>query len=153
MALTRMPFRYAVAELADLEELVTLRIEAMRDSLERVGRFDAARARERFASTFEPAATRFIVAHGERVGFVVVKERHDGLLLDHLYLRPSAQGAGLGSAVLLDVIADAEQRRLPLHVGALRGSDANRFYQRHGFEVEGESEWDVCYCRCEQNAK
>ena len=29
---------------ADLEELITLRVEAMRDSLERVGRFDPFRA-------------------------------------------------------------------------------------------------------------
>jgi hypothetical protein len=57
----------------DFEALVALRIAAMRESLERIGRFDPVRARERFAAGFAAACTRHIEANGERVGFVVVK--------------------------------------------------------------------------------
>ena len=32
-------------------------------------------------------------------------------------------------------------------MGALRGSDSNRFYRRHGFEPVAESEWDIDYLR------
>ena len=32
-------------------------------------------------------------------------------------------------------------------VGALRDSDANRFYQRHGFVQVSESEWEMAYER------
>jgi len=32
-------------------------------------------------------------------------------------------------------------------VGALRGSDSNRFYRRHGFVQTAESEWDIDYLR------
>ena len=32
-------------------------------------------------------------------------------------------------------------------MGALRGSDSNRFYQRHGFVQIEESEWDIEYLR------
>ena len=35
----------------------------------------------------------------------------------------------------------------PFVVGALRGSDANRFYARHGFVLSAESEWDLTYLR------
>jgi ribosomal protein S18 acetylase RimI-like enzyme len=138
---------YEPATLADLDALVALRIEAMRESLERIGRFDPARARERFASGFEPASTRHILLDGQRVGFVVVKQQADGLLLDHLYLRPEAQGQGVGSHVLIEVLADADARGLPLRVGALRDSAANAFYARHGFQKVGESEWDIYYQR------
>jgi GNAT superfamily N-acetyltransferase len=140
-------FQYQAAVHDDLEALVALRIEAMRESLERVGRFDPMRARERFAAGFEPSATRHIVVAGQRVGFVVVKLLSTGLLLDHLYLRPTSQGHGIGSAVLRDVLADADRRSLPIDVGALKGSAANRFYVAHGFAPVSESEWDVYYRR------
>lgn len=138
---------YEPATAHDLDELVELRTEAMRESLERIGRFDPARARERFTSGFEPACTRHILLDRQRVGFVVVKNHPDGLLLDHLYLRASAQGQGVGGRVLLDVLADADAQRLAVLVGALRESAANRFYIRHGFRQVREAEWDVYYRR------
>lgn len=140
-------FSLETARRDDLEALVALRIEAMRESLTALGRFDPARARARFADAFEPRLTRHVVVAGERVGFVVVKPLAKGLVLDHLYLHPRAQGRGLGSAVLAQVLAEADGLGLPLSVGALRGSRANRFYLRHGFEPLGETEWDVYYRR------
>jgi ribosomal protein S18 acetylase RimI-like enzyme len=136
---------YEPATPADLDALVALRIEAMQESLERIGRFDPARARERFAASFEPACTRHILVDGQRVGFVVVKQQADGLLLDHLYLQPAAQHRGVGARVLREVLADADAQGLPVHVGALRESAANAFYVRHGFRRVGEAEWDLYY--------
>ena len=132
------------AEPGDAE---ALRIEAMRESLERIGRFDPARARERFLAGFSPAHTRHVEVDDERVGVVVTRPQADCLLLDHLYIRPAHQGRGLGSAVLEQVFEEARALGLPVRVGALRGSDANRFYIRHGFcEVE-RGEHDHCYIR------
>lgn len=142
-----MVVTYEPAAPHDLDELVELRVEAMRESLERLGRFDPARARERFASSFEPACTRHILLDGQRVGFVAVKPHPEGLLLDHLYLRTSAQGQGVGGRVLLDVLADADAQRQAVVVGALRESAANRFYIRHGFQRVSEAAWDVYYRR------
>ena len=119
----------------------------MRESLERLGRFDPQRARDRFLAAFDPAATRHVVVAAERVGFVVVRSRDDGLLLDHLYIVPSAQGCGIGAAVMADVLADADARGLPIRVGALRESAANRFYERHGFALVERAEWDNRYER------
>ena len=126
---------------------MAIRIAAMRESLERIGRFDAQRARDRFLAGFDPALTRHVLADGERVGFVVVRPCDDGLLLDHLYLLPRAQHRGTGAAVLAEVLARADASRLPVRVAALRGSDANRFYARHGFELVEEGEWDNHYRR------
>ncbi len=135
------------ARLQDLEALVALRIAAMRASLERIGRFDPVRSRERFVAGFTPEETRHIEFGGERVGFVVVKVCNEGLLLDHLYIHPDFQGRGFGAAVLQQVFARADDAALPVRVGALRGSDSNRFYQRHGFVLVDESEWDIYYMR------
>lgn len=135
------------ADPGDAEALVALRIEAMRESLERIGRFDPARARQRFLSGFSPAHTRHIEAGGLRVGFVVAKPQPESMLLDHLYIRPGSQGRGIGAKVLARVIEEASALGLPVRVGALRGSDSNRFYQRHGFRLAGQDEFDNHYLR------
>lgn len=139
--------RFAPAAAGDFEALLALRIAAMRESLERVGRFDPQRARERFAAGFAPEHTRHILVNGECVGFVVVKPQTDALLLDHLYITPDAQGNGLGAAVLGEVFRQADASGLPVRVGALRDSDSNRFYIRHGFELVERAEFDNYYLR------
>lgn len=131
----------------DFEALASLRIAAMRPSLERIGRFDPVRARERLRATFSPSHTRHILVDGERIGFVVVKPKDDALMLDHLYIQPGAQGGGIGAAVLGQVFAEADAACLDLHVGALRDSDANRFYMRHGFRELRREEFDNYYVR------
>jgi GNAT superfamily N-acetyltransferase len=132
---------------SDAEALVQLRIEAMRDSLERIGRFDPVRARERFLSGFSPEHTRHIEVEGRRAGFVVVRPQADGLLLDHLYIHPTSQGQGVGAAVLADVIEEATAQGFAIRVSALRESDSNRFYTRHGFELVEQTEFDNHYVR------
>lgn len=135
------------AQQSDLDDLVAIRIEAMRESLERVGRFDPVRARERFVSGFEAGNTRYIEVAGERVGFVVVKQQGAELLLDHLYLKLFAQGSGVGAAVLSLIFQEADAVALPIKVGALKGSDSNRFYVRHGFQFLESGEFDHYYVR------
>jgi len=141
--------RIALVDAAadDFEALVALRIAAMRESLERIGRFDPVRARERFASGFDPAHTRHVEVDGERVGVVVVRPQGRELLLDHLYIHPGAQGRGNGAGVLAQVFAEADALHLPLRVGALRESAANRFYVRHGFTLVQQGEFDNHYLR------
>jgi hypothetical protein len=90
-----MTVTLAPATAGDAEALVALRIAAMRASLERIGRFDPGRARERFLAGFSPAHTRHIVVAGERVGFVVVKPRWTGW------------GAGCGSALCVAAMPTA----------------------------------------------
>jgi len=139
-------------EANDAEALVQLRIEAMRDSLERIGRFDPLRARERFLSGFSPEHTHHIEVEGRRAGFIVVRPQADCLLLDHLYIHPTSQGQGIGAAVLADVIEEASAQGLAIRVGALRESDSNRFYTRHGFQLVEQTEFDNHYVRLSSSA-
>ncbi len=131
----------------DAEDLVALRILAMRESLERVGRFDPTRARERFLSGFLPERTRHVLVAGVRVGFVVLRATDDGLWLDHFYVHPAHQRRGIGGAVLARLFAEADAQALALRCGALKGSDSNRFYVRNGFALVAEAEWDNYYVR------
>ena len=132
---------------ADLDSLVALRVAALRESLERIGRFDPVRAGERLRASFSAESTRHILAAGEPVGFVVVKPHEGGLLLDHLYVRPASQGLGVGTRVLHMVFDEADALGLSIHIGALKESDSNRFYLGHGFTQVSVSEWDIYYVR------
>ncbi|WP_238923048.1 VOC family protein [Achromobacter ruhlandii] len=146
-ALAAGALRDAPVTEADFDTLLAIRIEAMRDSLERLGRFDPERARARLRATFRPDHTWFIERDGARIGFYAVRPDGDGLRLDHLYVVPAAQGLGVGGQVLGRLLQDADRRGLSVSVGALRGSDSNRFYRRHGFAQVSESEWDIEYLR------
>jgi GNAT superfamily N-acetyltransferase len=141
------PLALAPASDEDFEALLALRMAAMHESLQRLGRFDPQRARERLGRAFEPAHTRHILHAGERVGFVVLLPRGDHLVLEHLYIAPQAQGQGIGSWVMAQVLDEADRLGLAVRVTALKLSDANRFYQRHGFELQHQSDWDLHYLR------
>lgn len=140
------------ATLSDGPALAELRVAAMRDSLERIGRFDPVRARARFLSGFVPADTRHIVRNGERIGFFVIKAGTQEWLLDHLYIHPDHQGQGVGAAVLGMIFAEVDAVDRPLRVGALRDSDSNRFYMRHGFVPAEQGEFDNYYVRPSRTA-
>jgi GNAT superfamily N-acetyltransferase len=131
----------------DTESLVALRILAMRESLERLGRFDPQRARERFLSGFVPDCTRHIEFKGKRIGFIVLKPQLKELLLDHFYIHPAYQSQGIGAKVLAQVFAEADAQGLAIRVGALKESASNRFYLRHGFKLIEQADWDNYYLR------
>jgi len=141
---------YAPAQASDFEDLLALRLRAMRESLERLGRYDEQRARERLAASFDPGHTRHLLVDGRRVGFMVLKTLSHAMRLDHLYIDPAMQDLGIGHRVLAEVCTEADRLQLPVELVALKRSDANRFYLRHGFVATGEGEWDIDYVRLPQ---
>ena len=143
----RLPPSFALepASACDFESLAAMRIEAMRESLERIGRFDPARSTERLRAAFDPADTRHVVVDGQRAGFVIARTVDGHRKLEHLYIRPAHQSKGLGSAVLGAIVAEARALGLALHVTALRESRSNDFYSRHGFACVAREGHDVHY--------
>lgn len=150
MLATQTCLTFAPAVAQDAEALVAIRIATMRESLERIGRFDLARARDRFLDSYVPEYTQHIEWKGVRIGLVVVKPQGLKLWLDHLYIQRDHQGLGIGAAVLAQVFARADAAGQSLHLRSLRDSDSNRFYLRHGFELLGQGEFDNYYVRVAQ---
>lgn len=141
-------FAFAGAVESDFDQLLALRLLVMRESLERIGRFDGNRARERFRDAFKPERTRLIVTDDSALaGCVSLTASPDHLTIDFFYLFPEHQNRGLGGAVLRSLFAEADSARLPIRLGVLRRSDAARFYEGHGFRIVGEDDWDVYYER------
>jgi GNAT superfamily N-acetyltransferase len=145
-------FAFEPTSSHDLEALVGLRLRAMRESLERMGRFDEQRVRERLAATFDPAQTQHIVCDGRRVGFIALLKLPHALKLDHLYIEPACQSRGLGHQAMQWALAQADAAQLPIELTALKRSASNRFYLRHGFVALAQTEWDTHYRRSVQSA-
>nr|BFD84743.1 GNAT family N-acetyltransferase [Streptomyces sp. Xyl84] len=135
------------AVTADVEPIAELRAAVMRADLERLGRYDEHRVRQRLRDAFSTRYTSVIVADGELAGCVTFRPVDGRQWLEHFYLAPRHQGRGLGSAVLRTLLgrADAEGTAVALHV--LQGSPARRLYERHGFVQEAEDPVDVLMVR------
>ena len=132
------------ARSTDLEDLVELRAVVMRPDLERLGRYDAQRVRQRLRDGFAPEQTEIIEVGGELAGSIAVRPAEDRRWLEHFYLAPQHQGQGLGSAVLRTVL-DRVDGTVWLNV--LQGSPARKLYERHGFVVDSEDPVDIFMVR------
>ncbi|WP_208994711.1 GNAT family N-acetyltransferase [Pseudovibrio sp. WM33] len=140
-----MSFIVYAAEPHDADLLANIRVQAMRESLEALGRFDPERARERFLKSFACEDTFKLVSGQQILGFYVLRDRPDHIWLDHLYVHPSAQGTGIGAAVIARIKAHAVSNGKPIRLGALKQSKANAFYQRHGFQHTHSEDFDNYY--------
>jgi len=137
--------RIAPAGTIDPTLLASLRVEAMRPSLDALGRFDPIRARQRFLSTYTPEDTRLIYVGENLAGFYVIRTRTDHIMLDHLYISDDFQGTGLGRRVMQIVQDHARRDQLPIQLMALKNSAANGFYLSCGFKHVSSSEFDQHY--------
>ncbi|MFJ9830469.1 GNAT family N-acetyltransferase [Streptomyces sp. NPDC101169] len=138
--------RPATAE--DVETIAELRAEVMRPDLERLGRYDEHRVRQRLRDAFSTRYTSVVLSGGEFAGCLTVRpDAGDRQWLEHFYLAPRHQGRGLGSAVLRAVLERADAQGTAVALNVLRGSAARRLYERHGFVMEAEDPVDVFMVR------
>ncbi|MEU3340853.1 GNAT family N-acetyltransferase [Streptomyces sp. NPDC002144] len=135
------------ASAADVEAVAELRAQVMRPDLERLGRYDEHRVRQRLRDGFVPAHTWVIEVARAFAGCVALRPAQDAHWLEHFYLDPAFQGRGIGSAVLSTLLERHERDDAPIRLNVLRGSPARRLYERHGFRVESEDPVDVFMVR------
>ena len=96
---------------------------------------------EDFERWFNPPASGQIVqAEGRDIGYLKVADHEDGVLLDMVLLDPSYQNRGLGSALITQVLQDAQARGDAVVLQVLKVNPSKRLYERLGFEVTGELE-------------
>ncbi|MFF5895245.1 GNAT family N-acetyltransferase [Streptomyces argenteolus] len=131
----------------DVETAVEIRAAAMRPDLERLGRYDEHRVRQRLRDAWTPEHTSMVEADGAVAGCVALRPTEDGCWLEHFYLAPELQGRGIGTAVLTGLLARTDARGVPIRLNVLQGSPARGLYERHGFALEREDPVDVYMVR------
>ena len=139
-------WRFGPVIEADFEPLLALRIEVMREHLERVGRFTPERSRAVFRGHFDEPGLRLILVGDEKAGCVGFRVGPEFVTLDSFYLAKRFQNAGLGSRIFKALLAESDALGKPMRLDVLKQSPADRFYLRHGFvklredDIEGEYE-------------
>ena len=140
-------WRTRPATAADIEPVAQLRAVVLRKDLERLGRFDERRVRQRLRDGFAPAHSRIIEVDGAFAGCFSLRPAADAHWLEHFYLAPHRQGGGIGAAVLRELLQQCDRDGTRLRLNVLQGSPARRLYERHGFTFEAEDPVDVFLVR------
>jgi GNAT superfamily N-acetyltransferase len=130
-----------------MEPLADLRAAVMRPDLERLGRYDEHRVRQRLRDSLSPEHTSIILVDGEFAGSITLRPTDDRQWLEHFYLAPHCHGRGLGSAILRSFLEQTDAQGATVGLNVLQGSAARRLYERHGFVVESEDPIDVFMMR------
>jgi GNAT superfamily N-acetyltransferase len=126
-------WRFGSPREEDFEPLLALRVDVMREHLERVFRYKPSRARRIFREHFDEPGMRLILVGDEIIGCVGFRIAADEIKLDSFYLDRRHHNTGLGTAILKVLLAEADALRLPVRLEVLTGSGADRLYLRHGF--------------------
>ena len=126
-------WRFGPPSEADFEPLLALRIDVMREHLERVFRYKPERARRIFREHFDEPGMRLILTGEELAGCVGFRIGAEEIKLDSFYLQQRFHNSGLGTTILKVLLAEADALGLPIRLEVLAGSQADRFYLRHGF--------------------
>ena len=140
-------WRLRAAVGADVEAIAEVRAVVLRADLERLGRYDEHRVRQRLRDGFDAAHTWVIEVGGTFAGCVALRPEGDTRWLEHFYLAQCLQGRGIGSAVLRELLERCDRGGAPVRLNVLQGSAARRLYERHGFTVESEDSVDVFMVR------
>lgn len=136
------------ASVSDVDAVAELRALVLRADLERLGRYDERRVRQRLRDGFDPAHTWVIEVGGAFAGCVALRPDTGVTWLEHFYLAPRLQGTGIGSGVLRELLERCDRGGVPaVRLNVLQGSPARRLYERHGFTVETEDPVDVFMVR------
>jgi len=76
---------------------------------------------------------------GTPIGTLEVVDHHDHLYVGEFYLLPEHQSRGLGTELLRRVLARADAADAPVRLQFLKVNPVRSLYERHGFQVTGES--------------
>ncbi|WP_326679103.1 GNAT family N-acetyltransferase [Streptomyces sp. NBC_01237] len=152
---TRSDWALRTATPEDVEPIAELRALVMRPDLERLGRYDEHRVRQRLRDVYAPEHTSVILVDGALAGCVTLRPvpdattggAADGWWLENFYLSPTLQGRGIGTGVLRSLLERADRERVTVRLDVLQGSAARALYERHGFVEERQDPIDVFMVR------
>tara|TARA_R100001039_G_C1853562_1_gene114876 strand:+ start:3405 stop:3824 length:420 start_codon:yes stop_codon:yes gene_type:complete len=74
------------------------------------------------------------------IGGYCLKPKTDHLYLEMLLIDPAWQRRGYGSAIMAEVMREANRRTMAVRLSVLKINPAYRFYQHLGFVIEAEDD-------------
>lgn len=97
-----------------------------------------------YQQQFGQAVFLVIESDGDPVGRVYVDRRSDEIRLIDIALVPEQRNSGLGTALLKELLAEAQAVNLPVRIHVEKFNPAMRLYQRLGFQaLEDQGVYDL----------
>lgn len=127
---------YRQAQASDLAYVTWLHHETLRDYVTPIWGWDEAQQDEFVRNWFRPERVRIIKKDGEDIGLIVVSEHADQVFLESISINPDKQGNGYGRSVCQELLANAQDKKIPFRLQVLKtNSGARRFYESLGMKV------------------
>lgn len=90
-----------------------------------------------YATHYHDARFLILEQAGRAVGRLILHENVEVRIVD-IAVAPEAQGRGIGTAVLGEVLAQARETGMRVSIHVEKNNPAQRLYRRLGFEPQGE---------------
>ena len=82
---------------------------------------------------FPEASFDVLLSDGTAIGRLYVDRRDDEIRIIDIALLPEHRGRGIGGAIMTELLAEAQDKRLPVRIHVERNNPALRLYERLGF--------------------
>lgn len=129
------PLRVRPASSGDRDFLFEVRRAALRAYVEQTSGWDDAEQRTTADREFGELPYA-VVEEGRRpVGYVCVIHEGECDFVEEIALLPEAQGRGIGTRLLQDILVAAQRRGVPVRLSVFTSNPAQALYARLGFTV------------------
>lgn len=132
----------------DFEFIFELNKTNMRGYVEQLRGWDDEAERADMRRQFQPGADSIILIEDKAVGILGVDRYASRIDLRHIEILPAYQRRGLGTAIIRDIIAQAQQSKVPVTLMVLRINPAKRLYERLGFRTVEEVDTGPTGVKC-----
>ena len=135
-----MTYAYRKAEKSDSEAIYQLYCLVMRSFISEIWGWSEQWQRSDFSSHFDPQRIMLVFQGHKLVGYSHIENQDRQIFIRMIIVHPHHQQKGIGTKLLASVIASAskQSKRVELEVFKINEL-AKAFYERHGFNVEGET--------------
>lgn len=135
-----MTYSYQKAEQAEKEAIFKLYCLVMRSYVSEIWGWDEAWQDNDFSTHFDPKRITLVHKERELVGYSHVENLDGQLFIRMIVVHPHHQRNGIGRKLLESVITSGKEQSKSIGLEVFKiNHEAKKFYERHGFNVEGET--------------
>ena len=127
------------ADTSDAPFAYMVKRAALGEYVAQVWGWDEAVQRSYHASDWAAHRPDIVELDGVPIGTLEVAEHRDYIYVGEFYLLPEYQRRGIGTELLRRVLAQADGAGRATRLQFLRVNPVRSLYERHGFEITGES--------------
>lgn len=119
----------------DREFLFEVRRAALRLYVDQTSGWDDAEQRTIADKEFGNLPYVVVEENGKPIGYVCVLQEGEYDFIEEIALLPEAQGRGIGTRLIRDILQTAQRRGVPVQLSVFASNPAQALYARLGFEV------------------